>query len=124
MSARASPSFWSSKMPITLYGSPIAATSWLRVKSRSRAAAGSCWPTRRSGAPIWKAGTARGGRMSISVLALTFILFGGGGFLMGQAMAETWRPWWQILPYGALLAIVNEFLGFALFQGPLLADRL
>jgi hypothetical protein len=62
--------------------------------------------------------------MSISVLALTFILFGGGGFLMGQAMAETWRPWWQILPYGALLAIGNQFLGFALFQGPFFVDSL
>jgi hypothetical protein len=62
--------------------------------------------------------------MSISVLALTFILFGGGGFLMGQAIAETWRPWWQILPYGALLAIGNQFLGFALFQGPFFVDSL
>ena len=62
--------------------------------------------------------------MSISVLALTFIMFGGGGFLMGQAIAETWRPWWQILPYGALLAIGNQFLGFALFQGPFIVDSL
>ena len=62
--------------------------------------------------------------MSASLLGLTIIMFGGGGFLMGQAIAETWRPWWQILPYGALLAIVNEFLGFALFQGPFIVDSL
>ena len=40
----------------------------------------------------------------ISLLALTIVMFGGGGFLMGQALADTWRPWWQILPYSALLA--------------------
>jgi hypothetical protein len=62
--------------------------------------------------------------MSASLLGLTIIMFGGGGFLMGQAIAETWRPWWQILPYGALLAIANEFLGFALFQGPFIVDSL
>ena len=62
--------------------------------------------------------------MSLSILLLTVIMFGGGGFLMGQALAETWRPWWQILPYGALLAIGNQFLGFALFGGPFLVDSL
>ena len=62
--------------------------------------------------------------MSVSVLALTIVMFGGGGFLMGQALAETWRPWWQIFPYGALLAVGNQFLGFALFQGPFFVDSL
>jgi hypothetical protein len=62
--------------------------------------------------------------MSISQLALTIVLFGGGAFMMGQAIAEIWRPWWQILPYGALLALGNEFLGFALFGGPFIVDSL
>lgn len=62
--------------------------------------------------------------MSISIVALTVIMFGGGGFLMGQALAETWRPWWQLLPYGALLAFGNQFLGFALFGGPFIVDSL
>ena len=62
--------------------------------------------------------------MPISILLLTVIMFGGGGFLMGQALAETWRPWWQILPYGALLAIGNQFLGFSLFGGPFIVDSL
>ncbi len=62
--------------------------------------------------------------MTISLLALTIIMFGGGGFLMGQALADTWRPWWQILPYGALLALGNHFLGFALFQGAFIIDSL
>lgn len=62
--------------------------------------------------------------MSYSVLALTIVMFGAGGFLMGQVVADTWRPWWQILPYGALLAIANHFLGFALFGGPFIVDSL
>jgi len=60
----------------------------------------------------------------ISLLALTIVMFGGGGFLMGQALADTWRPWWQILPYSALLALGNNFLGFALFQGTFFVDSL
>ncbi|MGH6893835.1 MAG: DUF6867 family protein [Dongiaceae bacterium] len=56
--------------------------------------------------------------MTFPVLAVTFILFGGAACLMGNALAETWRPWWQNLTYGALLAVGDEFLGFALFGGP------
>jgi hypothetical protein len=62
--------------------------------------------------------------MSTSVLALTIVMFGAGGFLVGQVVADTWRPWWNILPYGALLAIANQFLGFALFDGPFIVDSL
>jgi hypothetical protein len=62
--------------------------------------------------------------MSASLLALTFILFGGAAALMGNAIAETWRPWWQNLTYGALLAVGDEFLGFALFKGPFFIDSL
>jgi hypothetical protein len=62
--------------------------------------------------------------MSAALLGLTIIMFGGGAFLMGQALGETWRPWWQILPYGLLLALANQFLGFALFQGPFIIDSL
>jgi hypothetical protein len=62
--------------------------------------------------------------MSLSLIALTVIMFGSGGFLMGQAIAETWRPWWQLLPYGALLALGNHFLGFALFDGAFIIDSI
>lgn len=51
-------------------------------------------------------------------IGLTVILFGGAAFMMGQAIAETWRPAWQNLPYGLLLAAANRFLDGALFQGP------
>ena len=48
---------------------------------------------------------------------VTLIVFGGGAFLMGQALAETWRPAWQNLPYGLLLALVNRFIDWSLFAG-------
>jgi branched-chain amino acid transport system ATP-binding protein len=51
-------------------------------------------------------------------VGLTVVLFGGAAFMLGQAVAGTWRPGWQILPYGLMLGIANQFLTFALFQGP------
>ncbi len=62
--------------------------------------------------------------MTVSLVVLTIIMFGGGGFMMGQALADTWRPWWQILPYSALMALGNNFLGFALFDGAFFIDSL
>jgi len=50
-------------------------------------------------------------------LGLTVVLFGGCAFMMGQAIAETWRPMWQNIPYGLLLAGGNHFLDAALFKG-------
>ncbi len=50
---------------------------------------------------------------------MTLILFGGAGFLMGQALAQTWRPWWHSLPYAVLLAAANRFLSYSLFDGRL-----
>ncbi|WP_395019932.1 DUF6867 family protein [Dongia sp.] len=51
------------------------------------------------------------------VLGVTFVLFGFAAFLMGQAIADTWRPAWQNVTYGLLLAVGNHFIDFALFQG-------
>jgi hypothetical protein len=62
--------------------------------------------------------------MTFSLLALTIVMFGGGGFMMGQALADTWRPWKQLVPYSALLALGNNFLGFALFDGAFFIDSL
>lgn len=52
---------------------------------------------------------------------VTIVLFGGAAFLMGQALAQTWRPAWQILPYSLLMALANRFFSFALFEGDLTA---
>ena len=49
---------------------------------------------------------------------MTVILFGGAAFMTGQAIAETWRPGWQIVPYGLLLGLANAVPDFALFAGP------
>ncbi|BBK43102.1 hypothetical protein STVA_31220 [Allostella vacuolata] len=54
-------------------------------------------------------------------VGLTVILFGGAAFLTGQAVAGTWRPWWQTVPYAFLLGIGDRFLTYALFHGELLS---
>ncbi len=42
-------------------------------------------------------------------------------YMTGQALANTWRPVWQVLMYGAMLGLVDRFLVFALYQGELLS---
>lgn len=54
-------------------------------------------------------------------VGVSVVLFGGAGFLMGQAIGETWRPWWQSLPYGLLLTLGCRFLTYALFGAELLS---
>lgn len=53
-------------------------------------------------------------------IGLVVVLMGAAAFLTGQAVAGSWKPWWQLLPYGFLLAVASRFLLFALFQGELL----
>lgn len=54
-------------------------------------------------------------------LGLTIVLFGGCAFMTGQALANTWRPAWQVIPYALMLGAADRFLGFALFGGELLS---
>ncbi|WP_374447426.1 DUF6867 family protein [Stella sp.] len=54
-------------------------------------------------------------------VGLTLILFGGAAWMTGQAVASTWRPWWQTVPYSFLLGVGDRFLTFALFGGELLS---
>lgn len=54
-------------------------------------------------------------------LAVDVVIFGGFAFLMGQALAGTWRPVWQVVPYAALLAATARFFNYALFGGVLLS---
>ncbi|HEX6959685.1 MAG TPA: hypothetical protein VF194_17000 [Ferrovibrio sp.] len=54
-------------------------------------------------------------------IGLTIILTGGCAFMMGQAIASTWRSYWELIPYSLLLAATNRFLAFALFEQKLLA---
>ncbi|HEX2582400.1 MAG TPA: hypothetical protein VHL08_10565 [Dongiaceae bacterium] len=49
-------------------------------------------------------------------IGLTTVLFGGAAFLMGQALAETWRGALWLVPYGIMLAAANHFIDCALFE--------
>ena len=46
---------------------------------------------------------------------------GGAAWLAGRAIAATWRPWWHIALYMALLSIAVRFLHFALFESKFLS---
>ena len=50
-------------------------------------------------------------------LGLTICIFGAVAWLMGVALAATWRPSWQVIVYGLLLALFDRFLGWGLFGG-------
>jgi hypothetical protein len=54
-------------------------------------------------------------------IGLTIILFGGAAFMTGQALAQTWRPLWHVVPYVLLLGGGARFLTYALFEGSLLS---
>lgn len=56
-------------------------------------------------------------------LLVTVILGGGTAFVSGKAIAETWRPFWQIAAYSLLLACAVRFVHFALFEEPFLSLR-
>jgi hypothetical protein len=61
-----------------------------------------------------------GGSVTEFIL-VTVIIFGFAGLKSGQALAMTWRPVWQVLLYGLILAAANRFLSYALFFGQLLS---
>lgn len=54
-------------------------------------------------------------------VVFTGIMMGWIAFMTGRAIANTWRPRWQVLPYCVLLGLANRFFVFALFGGPLLS---
>jgi|LakMenEpi03Aug12_release.lakeMendotaPanAssembly.Ray.scaffolds.fasta_scaffold2338001_1 hypothetical protein len=52
---------------------------------------------------------------------LTVIFMGGCALMTGRALANTWRPAWQVVPYALLLGLADRFLIYALFDGQLLS---
>jgi hypothetical protein len=59
---------------------------------------------------------------SFGVFALVTVILGGGAaVLAGRAIAQTWRPWWQIVAYMLILGAAVRFIHFALFGGTLLS---
>ena len=52
-------------------------------------------------------------------LVLTLILGGGAALLGGRGLARSWKPFWRVFFYMALLAGAVRFLHYALFTGTL-----
>jgi len=50
-------------------------------------------------------------------IGVTIVMAGGAAFLMGQALARGWRPWWQVVSYAVLLLLFERFLAVQLFDG-------
>lgn len=57
----------------------------------------------------------------LQVLFVTGIIGGAAAWATGRAIAETWRPYWQVVTYMLLLGGAVRFVHFALFEGELLS---
>jgi hypothetical protein len=57
----------------------------------------------------------------LQVLLVTGFIGGASAWLAGRAIARTWRPFWHVLGYMALLGAAVRFVHFALFDADLLA---
>jgi hypothetical protein len=55
------------------------------------------------------------------IVFVTGILGGGAAFLAGRAIAQTWRPFWHLLIYMAMLGAGVRFIHFALFEDALVS---
>ena len=52
-------------------------------------------------------------------LILTVVIGGGAAFLAGRGLARSWKPFWRVYFYMALLAVAVRFFHYALFDGNL-----
>src|SRR5262249_36964538 len=57
----------------------------------------------------------------LQVLLITGLIGGGAAWLAGRAIAHTWRPFWHVIGYMALLGCAVRFVHFALFEADLVA---
>ena len=57
----------------------------------------------------------------LQIVLVTGLLGGGAAFLAGRAIAQTWRPFWHLLIYMAMLGAGVRFIHFALFEDALLS---
>ena len=57
----------------------------------------------------------------LQIALVTGGLGGGAAFLAGRAIAQTWRPFWSVAVYMAMLGAAVRFVHFALFEGTLLS---
>jgi hypothetical protein len=56
-------------------------------------------------------------------LLVTLFLGGGAAWLTGRAIAQTWRPGWQIVVYTLILGAAVRFIHYSLFGGTLLSPH-
>ena len=56
-------------------------------------------------------------------LLCTVLLGGAAAYVTGKAIAETWRPFWQVIAYGLTIGLAVRFIHFALFEERLLSLR-
>ncbi len=54
-------------------------------------------------------------------IGMTVIIMGFAAYMIGQAMANTWKPFWYAMAYCGLLGFADRFLHMALFDGRLLS---
>lgn len=54
-------------------------------------------------------------------VVLTVLLGGAAAYTTGKAIAETWKPYWQLIWYMVLLAAAVRFFHYALFEETLLS---
>jgi len=52
-------------------------------------------------------------------VATWFLLFGGAAYKSGEALANRWRPFWQLAGYMLLLGCAVRFIVYALYFGEL-----
>lgn len=60
------------------------------------------------------------GTQPLVFFGLTVVLVGGAAILTGRAVANSWKPAWQVVASCFGLALADRFLTYALFQGELL----
>lgn len=53
-------------------------------------------------------------------LLVSVIMGGAAAWATGKSLAQTWRPFWQLVPYMFALGLAVRFIHFALFEGHLL----
>ena len=56
-------------------------------------------------------------------LLVTVIMGGLAAYATGSAIAATWRPRWQLVVYGFMIAAAVRFIHYALFHEPFIAPR-
>lgn len=61
------------------------------------------------------------GEDPLVLIIMVGILGGAAAWMSGRAVAENWRPIWQAIASGCLLALATRFLTYGLFDGELLS---